>query len=119
MYLWSLFGHDLMKRPVQHGITDDLAKAMRAAEPRLKDGQAFICVVEEVLIRISVTGLEESYAPTGRRWNGRRTTSNGVHWCLSAGSADLSLLDLILEGPCRILEGPCRDDPRGSRGLVA
>jgi hypothetical protein len=112
MYLWSLFGHDLMKRPVQHGITDDLAKAMHAAEPLLKDGRAFICVIEEVRMRISVTGLEENYAPTGKRWNGRRTTSDGVHWRLCAGSADVSLL-------YGILEGPYRRDLRDLRGLVA
>src|ERR1022692_2087395 len=82
MYLWSLFGHDLMERPILHGITDDLAKAMRAAEPPLKDGRAFICVIEEVRMRINVTGLEENYAATGKRWNGRRNTSDGVHWRL-------------------------------------
>lgn len=97
MYLWSLFGHDLMERPVLYGITDDLAKAMRAAEPPLKDGRAFICVIEEVRMRINVTGLEENYAATGKRWNGRRNTSDGVHWRLCDGPADPSLIYCIPE----------------------
>lgn len=112
MYLWSLFGYDLMERPVLYGITDDLAKAMRAAEPLLKEGRAFICVIEEVRMLISVTGLEENYAPTGKRWNGRRNTSDGVHWRLSSGSPDPSLV-------YRIPEGQYRGDPRDLRGLVA
>jgi hypothetical protein len=97
MYLWSLFGYDLMERPVLHGITDDLAKAMRAAEPPLKDGRAFICVIEEVRMRINVTGLEENYAATGKRWNGRRNTSDGVHWRLCDRPADPSLIYRIPE----------------------
>jgi hypothetical protein len=109
MYLWSLFGNDLMARPLQHGITDDLAKAMRAAEPVVTDGRAFICVIEEVRMRINVTGLEENYAATGRRWNGRRNTSGGVHWNLLAGPVDPAHV-------YRIPEGLYRGD---LRGLVA
>ncbi len=112
MYLWSLFGYDLMERPVLYGITDDLAKATRAAEPPLKDSRAFICVIEEVRMRISVTGLEENYAATGKRWHGRRTTSGGVHWRLCVGSADASLI-------YRIPESLFRGDLRDLRGVVA
>jgi hypothetical protein len=112
MYLWSLFGYDLMERPIMHGVTDDVAKAMRAAEPQLKDGRAFICVIEEVRLRISVTGLEENYVATGKRWNGRRTNSDGVHWRLSVGSADPSHL-------YRVPESAIHGGPRDLRGLVA
>lgn len=112
MYLWSLFGYDLMERPILHGVTDDLAKAMRAVEPQLKDGRAFICVIEEVRMRINVTGLEENYAATGRRWNGRRNTSDGVHWRLSVGAADASLI-------YRVPESLYRGDLRDLRGLMA
>ena len=97
MYLWSLFGYDLMATPILHGVTDDLAKAMLAVEPQLKDGRAFICVIEEVRMRTNVTGLEQNYAATGKRWNGRRNTSDGVHWRLSAGTADPSLVSCIPE----------------------
>jgi hypothetical protein len=97
MYLWSLFGNDLMGSPVMRCVTDDLAKAMRAAEPRLKEGRAFICVIEEVRLRINVTGLDEQYAPTGKRWNGRRNTSDGVHWHFIAGSTDPGLIYRIPE----------------------
>jgi hypothetical protein len=112
MYLWSMFGNDLMGRPIQHGITDDLAKAMRTAEPELKGGRAFICVIEEVRLRINVTGLDENYAPTGKRWNGRRNTSDGVHWQLIAATADPSLI-------YRVPESLFRGDLGGLRGLVA
>ncbi len=115
MYLWSLFGYDLMERPILHGVTDDLARAMRAVEPQLKDGRAFICVIEEVRMRISVTGLEENYVPTGKRWNGRRNTSDGVHWRMSAGPADPSLIYRVPESP---YPAGLRD-PRDLRGLVA
>jgi hypothetical protein len=109
MYLWSLFGNDLMGRPIQHGITDDLAKAMRAAEPELTGGRAFICVIEEVRLRINVTGLDENYAATGKRWNGRRNTSNGVHWRLITMTADPSVVYRVPES---LYQG-------GLRGLVA
>ncbi len=112
MYLWSLFGYDLMAGPLLHGVTDDLAKAMRAAEPQLTDGRAFICVIEEVRMRINVTGLEENYAATGKRWNGRRTTSDGVHWRLIVGPAEPSQL-------YRIPESAFHGDPGDLRGLVA
>jgi hypothetical protein len=112
MYLWSLLGYELMQPPLLHGITDDLALAMGAVEPHIKDGRAFICVIEEVRLLISVTGLEENYAATGRRWHGRRTTSNGVHWRLSEGTPDPSLV-------YHVPESPYRGDPGNLRGLVA
>jgi len=86
-----------MSRPVLHGVTDDLANAMRSAEPHLKDGRAFICVIEEVQQRISVAGLDVTYVPTGKRWNGRRNNSDGVHWRLSLGLADSSLIYRVPE----------------------
>jgi len=112
MYLWSLLGNDLMGRPIQHGITDDMAKAMRAAEPLLKDGRAFICVIEEVRLRINVTGLDENYAATGKRWNGRRNRNDGVHWQLIAGSADPALI-------YRVPESLYQGDLRGLVALMS
>jgi len=111
MYLWSLLGNDLMGWPIQHGITDDVAKAMRVAESHLKDGRAFICVIEEVRLRINVTGLDENYAATGKRWNGRRNRSDGVHWQLISGSADPSLI-------YRVPESLYRGDLRGLVALI-
>jgi hypothetical protein len=111
MYLWSLLGNDLMGRPIQNGITDDVAKAMRIAESHLKDGRAFVCVIEEVRLRIKVTGLDENYAATGKRWNGRRNRSDGVHWQLSAVPADPSHL-------YRVPESLYRGDLRGLVALI-
>lgn len=97
MYLWSLLGNDLMAQPILHGITDDLARAMRTAEPHLMDGRAFICVIDEVRLRINVTGLDENYASTGRRWSGRRNNSHGVRWQHVAGPPDPSRIYRVPE----------------------
>jgi hypothetical protein len=80
MYLWSLLGTDLSAGPASSGITDDAASAMRMGEPEVENGNAFLCIIEEVRPRISVGGLETIYQSTGRHWIGRRTRGRGVHW---------------------------------------
>jgi hypothetical protein len=86
-----------------------VAKAMRAAESYLKNGRAFVCVIEEVRLRMNVTGLDENYAATGKRWNGRRNTGDGVHWQLVAGAP----------GPVRIYRVPESLHQGDLRSLVA
>ena len=80
MYLWSLLGYDIVAGPSAHGVCSDAASAMRMGEPRVKDGSVFLCIVEEVRLRISVGGLETTYQGTGRYFIGRRTRSGGVYW---------------------------------------
>jgi hypothetical protein len=80
MFLWGLLGHDVLAGLTGHGVCSDAASAMRTGEPRVKDGSAFLCVVEEVCLRISVGGLETTYQGTGPRFIGRRTRSGGVYW---------------------------------------
>jgi hypothetical protein len=80
MYLWSLLGTDLSAGPASSGITADVASAMRLAEPEVANGSAFLCIIEEVIPRISVGGLETIYAATGRHWIGRRTRTRSVFW---------------------------------------
>jgi hypothetical protein len=80
MYLWSLLGTDLSAGPASSGITADAASAMRMSEPEVANGNAFLCIIEEVRPRISVGGLETIYASTGRHWIGRRTRGRGVFW---------------------------------------
>ncbi len=80
MYLWSLLGYDIVAGPTSHGVCSDAASAMRMGEPRVKDGSVFLCIVEEVRLRISVGGLETTYQGTGRYFIGRRTRSGGVYW---------------------------------------
>ena len=53
---------------------------MRMSEPEVANGNAFLCIIEEVRPRISVGGLETIYASTGRHWIGRRTRGRGVFW---------------------------------------
>jgi hypothetical protein len=77
MYLWCLLGNDIVAGPAAHGVCSDAASAMRVGEPRVKDGSIFLCIVEEVRLRISVYGLETTYQGTGRYFVGRRTRSGG------------------------------------------
>ena len=57
MYLWSLLGNDIVAGPTAHGVCSDAASAMRIGEPRVKDGSVFLCIVEEVRLRIRYPGL--------------------------------------------------------------
>jgi hypothetical protein len=80
MYLWCLLGNDILAGPAAHGVCSDAASAMRVGEPRVKDGSIFLCIVEEVRLRISVDGLGTTYQGTGRYFVGRRTRSGGIFW---------------------------------------
>jgi hypothetical protein len=80
MYLWTLLSNDIVTGPTAHGVCSDAASAMGIGEPRVKDGSVFLCVIEEVRLRISVGGLEPTYEGTGRYFVGRRTRSSGVSW---------------------------------------
>jgi hypothetical protein len=92
MYLWALLGYDIVAGPTAHGVCSDPASAMRMGEPRVKDGSAFLCVVEEVRQRISVGGLETTYQGTGRYFVGRRTRSGGIYWEAMSRTVDPSEL---------------------------
>jgi hypothetical protein len=80
MFLWNLLGYDIGAGPTADGVCTDAASAMRVGEPRVKDGSVFLCIVEEVQLRISVGGLETTYQGVGRYFIGRRTRSGGVYW---------------------------------------
>ena len=98
MYLWSLLGTDLSAGPASSGITDDAASAMRMGEPEVENGNAFLCIIEEVRPRISVGGLETIYQSTGRHWIGRRTRRRGVFWEAKRRAVDPAEFYLV-EGP--------------------
>lgn len=80
MYLWALFGYELMAGPVAVGASLSLSGAMRAAEGSLADPRGFIVSIKEVALRMNVTGLDDRYAASGGRWLGRRTRSGTVRW---------------------------------------
>src|SRR5271156_474805 len=90
MYLWSLLGNDIVAGPTSHGVCSDAASAMRMGEPGVKDGSVFLCIVEEVRVRISVDGLEPPFRGPGRYWIGRRTRSCGVYWEAKTRTVDPS-----------------------------
>jgi hypothetical protein len=95
MYLWSLLGTDLSAGPASSGITADAASAMRMGEPEVANGNAFLCIIEEVCPRISVGGLETIYQSTGRHWIGRRTRRRGVFWEAKRRAVDPAELYLV------------------------
>jgi hypothetical protein len=99
MYLWSLLGYDIVAGPAAHGVCSDAASAMRMGEPRVKDGSVFLCIVEEVRLRISVGGLETTYQGTGRYFIGRRTRSGGVYWEAMTRTVDPSEVYRITDLP--------------------
>lgn len=88
MYLWALFGYDLMAGPVAVGASLSLPGAMRAAEESLSDPRGFVANIKEVALRVNVAGLDDRYAPCGGRWLGRRTKSGGVRWDYRFGDPD-------------------------------
>ena len=99
MWLWSLLGYDIVAGPTAHGVCSDAASAMRRGEPRVKDGSVFLCIVEEVRLRISVGGLETTYQGTGRYYIGRRTRSGGVYWEAKTRTVDPSEIYRIADLP--------------------
>ena len=102
MYLRSLLGYDIVAGPTSHGVCSDAASAMRIAEPRVKDGGVFLCIVEEVRLRISVGGLETTYQGTGRYFIGRRTRSGGVYWEAKTRTVDPSEIYRVTDLPAWI-----------------
>jgi hypothetical protein len=104
MYLWSLLGTDISAGPAASGITADAASAMRMSEPEVANGNAFLCIIEEVRPRISVGGLETIYASTGRHWIGRRTRERAVFWEAKRRTVDPSEVYRI-DAPLRWVAG--------------
>jgi hypothetical protein len=80
MYLWALFGYDLMAGPVAVGASLSLSGAMRAAEGSLSDPRGFVANIKEVALHLNVAGLDDRYAPSGGKWLGRRTRSGTIRW---------------------------------------
>jgi hypothetical protein len=99
MYLWCLLGNDIVAGPTSHGVCFDAASAMRMGEPGVKDGSVFLCIVEEVRVRISVDGLETTFQGTGRYWIGRRTRPGGVYWEAKTRTVDPSEVYRIADLP--------------------
>lgn len=80
MYLWALLSGDTSAPPAVRGITDNLDRAMRVAEPYLVGERAFLCWIVQVRYAMTVPSMDMCYVPTGRAWNGRRNIRGGVTW---------------------------------------
>jgi hypothetical protein len=116
MYLWSLLGTDLSAGPASSGITGDAASAMRMSEPEVANGNAFLCIIEEVRPRISVGGLETIYASTGRHWIGRRTRGRGVFWEAKRRTVDPAEVYRV-DAPPRPSSRMCHDGTHATSDL--
>ncbi len=81
---------------------------MRLSEPEIANGNAFLCIIEEVRPRISVGGLETVYQSTGRHWIGRRTRGHGVFWEAKRRTVDPAEV-YRLDAPLCWLAGPHAD----------
>jgi hypothetical protein len=66
--------------PVAMGITDDRARAMKAAEETLGSGRAAMVIIEVVRPGMAARTLAPCYVRTGVGWLGRRTPAGGVAW---------------------------------------
>ena len=66
--------------PVAMGITDDRARAMKAAEETLGSGQAVMVIIEAVRPAMAAHTLAPCYVRTGVGWLGRCTDAGEVAW---------------------------------------
>ena len=80
MYLWALLSADTSASPAVRGITDNLDRAMRVAEPYLIEERAILCRIAQVRYAMTVPSMDMCYVQTGRGWNGRRDNRGGVTW---------------------------------------
>lgn len=79
MYSWTLLTRKPADPAYRVGVTDDLARTQREAEPYLESGKAFVCRIEKV--RFTMTAdLSSSYAPVGLYWIGRLNSRGRVTW---------------------------------------
>ena len=62
------------------GITDDRARAMKAAEETLGSGQAVMVIIEAVRPAMAAHTLAPCYVRTGVGWLGRCTDAGEVAW---------------------------------------
>jgi len=74
VWLWDAPG----PRSRALGVCGKEASARRAAEARLRGGQASAAVVEQAVIVLGAATLEDSYRRTGNRWRARPGTP--IRW---------------------------------------
>jgi hypothetical protein len=80
MYSWTALSGDTSAAVVGMGITSNREKARRDAEEPLRDGKAFLSIIETVRPVIAAHSLSPCYLRTGAAWLGRRDNSGGVAW---------------------------------------
>jgi hypothetical protein len=80
MYSWTALSGRTNEAVVGLGITPSHEKAKLDAEELLRDGKAFLAVIETVRPVMAAHSLSPCYLRTGAAWLGRRNNSGGVAW---------------------------------------
>lgn len=79
MYTWTLLTREPAAPAYRTGVTDDLARVQREAEPYLESGEAFVCYIEKVRFALTAD-LGSTYVPVGLYWVGRLNRQARVTW---------------------------------------
>ena len=79
-YIWTALSGSTADAPVGMGVSRELERAQRDAAEPLRQGRAFLALVEAVQPVIAVHNLAPDYVRTGTGWVGRRTVSGGITW---------------------------------------
>jgi hypothetical protein len=86
IYLWTAPGTDTAAFHRASGVSDDQARACRAAEVLLRTGQAGVAYVECVYTAIAAATLSLCYVPTGTAWSARLGDGGQVVWTPSTAA---------------------------------
>jgi hypothetical protein len=79
-YSWTALSGRTDDAVVAMGITGDHMKARQDAEEPLRQGTAFLAIIEAVRPVMAAHSLSPCYLRTGAAWLGRRNASGGVSW---------------------------------------
>jgi hypothetical protein len=90
VYLWTAPGDDTAAFHRASGVSDDQARARRAAEVLLRTGQAGVAYVDCVYTATEATTLSFCYVPTGRGWCARLGEDDQVIWTPYATPAEVT-----------------------------
>jgi hypothetical protein len=79
MYLWTASGHDIASFRAA-GVSDDQARARKAAEALLRTGKAGTAYIECAYTAMATSTLSLCYVRTGIGWQARLGQAGRVVW---------------------------------------
>jgi hypothetical protein len=90
LFSWTLLTRKPGDVPYMMGITDDMDRARRVAEPHLVSGMAFLCHIERVRYAMTAADMRSCYMSTGQYWVGRLAEGGRVAWSEHFGGPGVS-----------------------------